>query len=79
MTFTATATTTTTASLHEAQQRLGRPSGTCPNCGGIGGGESTFGSGAERTHREAMLQQQRIQELEAQVKMLTSKASAAGM
>lgn len=38
-----------------------------------------FGSGAERTHGEAMLQQQRIQELEAQVKMLTSKASAAGM
>ena len=57
---------TPAASVQESQQR------TCSHCGARGTG-STDGGGVVQQQ-----QQQRIQELEAQVKMLTSKATAAG-
>lgn len=56
---------TPAASVQESQQR------TCSHCGARGTG-GTDGGGAVQQ------QQQRIHELEAQVKMLTSKATAAG-
>ena len=58
---------TPAASVQESQQR------TCSHCGARGTG-STDGGGVVQQQQ----QQQRIQELEAQVKMLTSKATAAG-